>query len=40
MDDRLNKDFSNEEYIQSIIKQSFENDHVGDEQDRWNTLRE
>jgi hypothetical protein len=39
MDNRLNLDFSNEEYIQNIIKESFENDHVGDEQDRWNALR-
>lgn len=40
LDGRLNQDFSKEEYIQSIVKASFENDHVGDEQDRWNSMVE
>ena len=38
MDKRLNEDFSKEDYLKSIINSSFENDHVGDEQDRWNTM--
>jgi hypothetical protein len=40
LDGRLNDDFSKEDYITSIIKASFDNDHVGDEQDRWNALTE
>lgn len=37
---RLNKDFSQEAYIQQIVKESFENDCVGDEADRWTSLIE
>ena len=38
MDDRLNKDFCQEEYISKIVKDAFENDCAGDEKDRWNSL--
>jgi len=38
MDDRLNKDFGSKEYIDKIVKGSFDNDCVGDEKDRWNSL--
>jgi hypothetical protein len=40
MDKRLNKDFGTTEYIQSIITSAFENDSVGDEDDRWKALAE
>jgi len=39
LDDRLNNDFSKQEYLQTIIKKAFE-EEVGDENDRWTTLLE
>jgi len=39
LDGRLNKDFSNREYLGQIVKNAFEGE-VGDENDRWTTLVE
>ena len=38
MDQRLNKDFGNQEYLQRLIKESFDTDCVGDDKDRWAQL--
>lgn len=40
MDKRLNKDFGNQEYLQKLIKDSFDTDCVGDDKDRWAQLLE
>lgn len=40
MDQRLSKNFGKEDYLQEIIKDAFENDVVGDDNDRWVSLVE
>lgn len=41
LDERLNKDFGNQEFIsEKIIKNAYENDCTGDENDRWSHLQE
>ena len=40
MDGRLNKDFGNNDYLQKIISEAFENDCTGDEKDRWTFLQQ
>lgn len=40
LDRVINKDFSTEEYINRIVKISFDYEVVGDEEDRWNQLIE
>ena len=40
MDQRLCKNFSNQDYLQEIIKDAFENEAVGDDNDRWISLVE
>lgn len=37
---RFNSQFSNQEYISNLVNESFENDCVGDDNDRWNHLVE
>lgn len=38
LDNRFDKDFSNQSYIQNLVKDCFDNDCAGDENDRWNHL--
>jgi hypothetical protein len=40
MDKRLDKDFGKQEYLQQVIKESFDSDCVGDDSDRWAQLLE
>lgn len=40
LDERLNKDFSTQEYITKVINAAYENDCTGDEDDRWTHLQE
>ena len=38
LDEIFNKDFSNEQYLQRLIKDAFDNDCAGDDNDRWSYL--
>ena len=38
MDDRLNKDFGDKNYLSQIVSRAYENDCVGDEAQRWAEL--
>ena len=40
MDQKLSKDFGNEDYLQQIIKDAYETEAVGDDADRWTNLLE
>ena len=40
LDERLNKEFARDGYLQTVIKDAFENDATGDEKDRWSQLAE
>lgn len=40
LDERLNKEFANQAYLESVIKNEFENGATGDDQDRWSHLQE
>jgi len=40
MDKRLCEDFGKQEYLQNLIKESFDSDCVGDDADRWAQLQE
>ena len=40
MDKRLNKEFSNQAYLQKVVQEAFDNDVVGDDKDRWTQLVE
>jgi len=40
MDKRLSKDFGKEDYLQQIIKDAYETEAVGDDNDRWINLVE
>jgi hypothetical protein len=40
MDKRLEADFGKQDYLQNLIKDSFETDCVGDDKDRWAQLLE
>ncbi len=38
MDSRLNKDFASPDYLSKLVKESFDNDCAGDDNDRWSHL--
>jgi len=38
MDSRLNKDFASSDYLSKLVKESFDNDCTGDDNDRWSHL--
>lgn len=38
LDERFNKDFAEESYLQRLVKDAFENDCAGDDKDRWSHL--
>ena len=40
LDERLNKEFGKQAYLEQVIKQEYENAAVGDDKDRWSHLQE
>ena len=38
LDERMNKEFANQAYMDSLVKEAYENDVAGDDKDRWTQL--